>query len=219
MSVIWLRVAEEQVRIQLEAADHFFQHAEFSFARELKKLDTEFKRYSKSYWNKQLDFGSTRGDLLGEEFHAFKDMQQMNRYFGVLLVYSVLERFLYSIFRDAKRLDLIKDQKIAKKPFLDFKGYKQVLKKDLHVDLGANQKTYPELIKLLRIRNAIAHYGGRIQRENANQLKQYGYNRHEQIELDDEYFSASRELVNDTCLLIAKGYEIFLKKHNHIGCS
>jgi len=209
----WLRATEALVRLELDAADRFSRYAESRFDHELEKLKKEQKRHPKSHWNEELDYGFTRGEFLGEEAQEVRGMQQLNRYFGVLLVYSVLERFLYAIFKDAKRLNLIKDKRAATKRFLDFKGYVESLKKELGIDLRRKQKVYAQLTNLLAIRNAIAHFGGWVHSENINFLKQYGYSEHDHIRLTEEYFSETKDLVYDSCLLIANRYETFLRRN------
>lgn len=216
VSLIWLRAAEAVVRLELDTADNFLLYAESHFDHEFEKLKNEQKRHPRSYWEEELDFGSTRGDLLGERAEEVGGMQQLNRYFGVLVTYSILERFLHALFREAKRLNLIKDSGVATKRFLDFKGYVDVLKKDLRIDLRTKQKEYAQLTKLLAMRNAIVHFGGWVHAENANFLKPYGYGKHDRIRLSEGYFSENKDLINDTCLFIAKGYERFLRNQKMI---
>jgi hypothetical protein len=114
-------------------AERFFRFSESQFCLEFEKLEKEAKTRPESYWKHELDFGMTRGDLLTDEYCEIKEMQQLSRYFGVILVYSTLERFLSAIFRSAKELKLVKDPRTAAKKNLDFKGYVQVLGKDIGI--------------------------------------------------------------------------------------
>ncbi|MGH9717036.1 MAG: hypothetical protein ACRD4R_09970 [Candidatus Acidiferrales bacterium] len=173
----------------------------------MRKFQREYNSRHESYWKKETDDGSTRGDFISEKFQEFENLQQLNRYFGVLVVYGVFERFLYAIFREAKRLDLIRDKEIAKRPFLEFKRYLSFLERQLKIDLRKNQSRYAELRKLWALRNAIAHHAGWINSQNIRYLRQYGYCQHERIKLAETYFRERKKLVYQTCALIATQYD------------
>src|SRR5580658_6396050 len=96
-SPVWLHAVASIVRMELDSAERFTRFSESRLRRELGKLRKEEKSHSKKYWREELDFGTTRGDLLGDEFAEFEQLQQLNRHFGVILVYSALERLLISI--------------------------------------------------------------------------------------------------------------------------
>lgn len=205
-SLVWLHAVDGLVRLELDGAERFFRFSELRFLREFEKLKKEEKSHPESYWKKELDFGTTRGDLLSDEFAEVREMQQLNRYFGVILVYSTLERFLLAIFRSAKRLKLVKDPKTVAKPNLDFKGYVQVLAKDMSISLIKRPKPYAALNKLRAIRNAIAHHGGWVHSETVSSLRPYGFAEHQRIELDEDYFFEAEELVKSECLFISNSY-------------
>jgi hypothetical protein len=194
------------LRIELDTAERFFRFSEPRFQRELRKLEKEEKSHSESYWNENLDFGTTRGDLLSEEYSQIREMQRLNRYFGVILVYSALDRFLFAIYRDARRLGLVKDKQLGAKPYLDFKGYVQVLRKDLGIDVIGRCTEYAALNKLRNIRNVIAHDAGWVHSSSVKKLKQYGFKTHQQIELPEGYFSEIRKLVMEVCSFVSESY-------------
>lgn len=208
---VWLHAVDSLVRLELDAAERFFRFSELRFLREAEKLRKEEKVHPDSYWKEDLEFGATRGDFLADEFGEVREMQQLNRYFGVILVYSTLERFLFVIFRSAKRLKLIREPAFEKKRYLDFGRYVQVLK-DIGVDLPRRKKEYAALHKLLNIRNAIAHYGGWVHSGIAPKLKQYKFEEHQRIELDEDYFLEVKELVQDECLFISNSYRKLVRR-------
>jgi hypothetical protein len=205
-SSILLNVLDSQVRIELDTAERFFRLSELRFQHERDKLERQCKKHPKSYWNKYMGHGVTLGDLLDDEFVEVREMQRLNRYFGVILVYSTFERILQRIYKEAKRLGDIKNKRASARPYLDFKGYVKVFKKDLGIDLTARSAEYAALNKLRVIRNVIAHDAGWT-REN---LKQYGFEKHQQIELNEKYFFEVMELARTEGAFIIDSYRNFL---------
>ena len=82
----------------------------------------------------------------------------MNGYFGILTVYSVLERCLLYLFGTARRANLIKDKRYHKS-YLTLDGYKGAFK-TVGIDLTKAPFKWSEVRKLQLFRNAIAHHGG-----------------------------------------------------------
>jgi len=206
-SAKWLHAVEALVRLELNASERFFRFSESQFFHELDKLKKQERSRPESYWRQELDFGATRGDLLSDEYTEIKEMQRLNRYFGVILIYSTLERFLFAIFRAAKESNLIKNPKTAAKRNLDFKSYVQFLKKDIGINLVKRTKEYAALNKLRAIRNAIAHHGGLVHSETLSTLKAYGFAEHQRIELEEDYFYEVKELVRKECEFVFNSYK------------
>jgi hypothetical protein len=209
-TIVWLHALDSLVRIELDTAERFFRFSELRFQREREKLDIEYKKHPKSYWNEDLDLGTTRRDLLSDEYSEIREMQRLNRYFGVILVYSVFERLLHAIYRDAKHLRLVKDKRVAAKPNLDFRGYIQVLKRDLRIDLIARKEHYAEINKLRTIRNLIAHGAGWVHSQPPQILRRHGFKEHQQIELVEEYFFEIRALIKTEASFVVDSYREFL---------
>ena len=93
---VWLHAVDSLVRIELDTAERFFRFSESHFESERQRLKRKEKNHSESYWNEELDCGTTMGDLLAEEYAEIAEMRRLNRYFGVILVYLAH----YSLFRE-----------------------------------------------------------------------------------------------------------------------
>ena len=200
------------VRIELSAAERFYDSVEDHYDRERKKLEKEEKKHPPRYWKEDVGFGQTREDWLIEEAQEIRGFRTFNRQLGVLTAYGTLEWFLYDIFRKAQYFKLLSNPKIAGKKSLDFKSYVQWLDREVGVNLKEPPRRYRELIKLHAIRNAVAHNAGRVTSENERHLKQYGFERHNFIELERDYFSHASELVRKTCERVGRRYSVFLRK-------
>jgi hypothetical protein len=203
-SVLWLYAVESLLGSELDAAAQFCRFSESRFDREIAKLRKAEKSQPKSYWDEALDHGTSRRDLLEDEFAEVRSMQRMNRYFGVILVYSALERFLFLTFRNAKKDGFVKSSDLASKRFLDFRGYVSLFK-NMGIVLST-RTNYAALDKLHKVRTAIMHYGGWVHRDMAAKLKAHNFEEHQRIELEEEYISEIKELVRTECRFIANCY-------------
>jgi hypothetical protein len=210
-SLVWLHAVDSLARIELDGAEQFVRFSESRFRRELEKLRRQEKSHPSRYWREELGFGTTRGDLLGEQFAEMEQLQQLSRYFGVILAYAALERVLGAIIKDAGRLGLVTDGKFARRKNLDFKSCARFLKRDLGTDLTRDQKNYAALNKLREVRNAIAHYGGWVHSDIVDRLKPYGYSESQRIELDQNHFYDCVKLVKNECHFVVNSYREFLQ--------
>jgi hypothetical protein len=199
---IWLSALDSMNRFELDTAEKFLLLSEFNFAREQEKLDREYKKYPKSYWEEDLGPGTKMVDGLADDYTEISDMQRLNRYFGVILIFSALERVLSRIYRDAERLKLIKPSK----RILNFKLCVKALKKDLGIDHTLRVAEYRALNKLLAIRNSVAHDMGRVHARSIKKLRQYKFKEHELIELSEKYFFEIKDFVRTECLFIIESY-------------
>jgi len=155
----------------------------------------------------------TRGELFSAEYAQVETLQSLNRLFAVVLVYGMLDWFLFLLFEDAKRLRLVKSVDIKKNRFLDLKRYARMLKKDLNINLIECQGTYQALNRLRAIRNAVAHHGGWVHSENEKELRQFGFREHGPIELSEGEFRTNKKIVFLTCQTLARQYDEFVREN------
>ncbi|MGH9343470.1 MAG: hypothetical protein ACRD19_06900 [Terriglobia bacterium] len=202
------RMAETRLR----NAEEFYGLAESHFQNYIVDLKKEGDLQPESYWNEADGFGLTRGEGLAGRREEIESLRDLNKYFGVIAVYTQLDHFLFMLFEGAKAHKLILDRKFLTKGYLTFPGYKRFLKETCEIDVEHLPFDYASLERLNAVRNAIAHRGGWIHDEaEKKRLGKYGFPNVFPLELPDDYFEASKKLVVDTCGLIAARFIEWLK--------
>jgi hypothetical protein len=194
-----LRLLEDE----LETVSEFYDCTEFSFRKRIKKLEAQIK--PKSYWTEDVGGGMTRGEIVSDQKMDLESAASLTGYFGVIATYSIFERFLYDLFGYIKRFKMLVPPEFERKRWLDLKGYQRVLKAN-GIDITTPPIKYGELIKLLNLRNAIAHSGGWVTPDNAQKLKGYGYKEGRQVTISEPYFRTSVTLVRGTIQQVAEQF-------------
>lgn len=190
------------MRSRLNEIERFYKDIESHYMRKLAKLDQEYARHPQSYWKEEMDFGMTREDMLADEYQEIKNLQALNREFGVLGVYAAFERLLFRVFSTAKHLGLLQDYE--GKENLQFKDYIKVMRKHLGIDLPVHPGTYRALNELREIRNAVVHHEGRVTRENIHKLRPYGFKGEGPIDISPDYIPHIKAMVYSTGETILK---------------
>ncbi len=204
-----LRASLSLMEIELRTAVEFYEHTASNFQHKLRAIVRDFATLPRSEWERDLGGGMTMGELASDQRHELEALSEMNGYFGTLTAYSVFERCLFYMFRDAKRLKLITDKRYQKS-YLTLDGYKEVFK-IIGIDLDKSPFKWIEIRKLQLLRNAIAHHGGFVTPDYAPRVERYGYKVGETIVIDDDYFRSSVTLVRETYSAMVRQYDGILK--------
>ena len=199
------RVSLSLMEIGLRTATEFYEHTARSLQDKLRTIERDYAALPKSERERDLGDGMTEGELASGQHYELEVLSQINGYFGILAVYSVFERCLLCLFRDAQRLELVKEKRYQK-AYLTLDGYEDFFK-TIGISLNTATFKWDEIRKLQLFRNAIAHHGGLVMTDHATRLKSYGYKVGDTIRIDKSCFHSSVELVRETCSVMIRMYD------------
>lgn len=190
----------------------FYEQTRSHYEKKLKTLEKKHKAQPASYWDEDIGYGTTRGDLVSEEYGALEENLQLNSYFGVLTVFGAFERCFLRVFQDMKSLKLVKDKHQKKRSYLTLGGYKDVLK-DVDIHVAKPPFKWSDIIKFQDLRDAIAHQNGFVTEENIKRLQGYGYKKlGRRIDISDKYFQDAIKLAKESSTLLVKEYSEVIRK-------
>ncbi len=206
-----MRAGLRLVHMDIEIGVEFYEQTRSHYRKKAKKQKEGYDAHPASYWQQDMGYGTTRGELASEEYRELQEMLQLNSYFGVLTIFAALERCFLRVFQDMRSLELVKDNWQKKQAFLKFDQYKDALKR-IDVLIAKPPFRWTEIIKLQELRNAIAHQNGFVTEENIKRLRHYGYKGGQRVDISDKYFSASVNLVKESSTLLVQEYGNALRK-------
>ena len=122
-----MRAGLRMAQMDLEAGVEFYEQTARYFRKKMATRETRLKSHPDSYWEQDVGYGTTRGELAAEGGEELEHMLRLNAYFGILSVYSAFERYVLRTFQDMKHLKLVK-KKYQKKAFLTLDEYKKCFK-------------------------------------------------------------------------------------------
>lgn len=151
----------------------------------------------------------------GDRFLELKHHRNHSGYFGALMVFSALERFLqslYDITLDVAIVPKFRDAilEIGQKR-LTLEHFKDFLKR-FDIEVSGTPYHWVELIKLQRYRNAIVHQGGRVTETNCRLLSAYNHKTGEVLDIRLKYVQQAARLVQEAVKRIGEDYVKALKK-------
>jgi len=200
-----LRIAE----YDLDFADEFHKQTGRYFQKKIEAFKAKADSNPDAYWEQDVG-GITRGELASEELRELESFAEMNNRFGLLAVFAAFERLLQRIHQDMMNQNLI--HRRFKRAYLTFDESKDSLAK-IGIYLTQKPFDWAGLRKLQTLRNAIAHQDGWVTDENFNKLRSYRYKLGQQIEITDNYFDDSMNLVKQSCSQLVKAYSVVLGAH------
>jgi hypothetical protein len=199
-----VRATVSLVRIEIRAALDFYEHTDANFQRAIRSFDADIAKYPASFWDQEPIEGFSPGDLASDQRVELLSLSELTGTFGIIMVYSIFERFLQNMFEYIK-LGNVLSEEMRRARWLDFKGHKDALK-TIGIDITRAPFDYQELLKLNAIRNALTHQGGWVTEENAKKLKPFGFARGNSITISQEYFKSAALLILTTSEDIAEAY-------------
>jgi hypothetical protein len=207
-----VRAGLRLTQFDIDFGVEFYEQTRNHYGKKLKTLEKKRKAHPDSYWEEDVGYGTTRGDLASEEYGELEEMLQLNSYFGVLTVFGALERCFLRIFQDMKSLKLVEGKWQKKQSYLTLVGYKDVLK-SVGVHVARRPFKWSDIIRFQDIRDAIAHLNGFVTDENINRLQGYGYKTlGQRIDVSDKYFRGAVDLVRESSTLLVKEYSEVIRK-------
>jgi hypothetical protein len=206
-----MRAGLRLVHIDVEIGVGFYEQTRSHYRKKVNTLEKKHDAHPSSYWQQDVGYGTTRGDLASEEYGELEEMLQLNSYFGVLTVFGALERCFLRTFQDMKSLKLVKDERQKKRSYLTLDGYKDALKL-IGIHVAQRPFKWSDIIKFQDLRDAIAHQNGFVTEENINRLRGYGYKLGQRVDISDKYFRSAAELAKDSSTLLVKKYSEVIRK-------
>jgi hypothetical protein len=202
-----IRAANSLVQIELLEVREFCREAESFFKHKLKKFDQSVKE--------EPDPRSDENDMyLSDQRLELEGRVELTGYFGVIMVFSTLERFFHRIYEYTMNLavepELVEvvlwSSRTRWLNFGDFRGFL----KQLGVD--GKQFDWAGIKKLHQLRNAIVHQGGMVTDTNLNSLSPYGYKESQRVKAPMIYVQESIRLVEKATKEIGEAYLSALAK-------
>ena len=198
-SLSLVSMSRSVVDFELRQILNFHGHAEARFGEQVENMRQANESRPPAYWAEALG-GYSRGELADDEYVELCDLSRLNNYFGIVITYSVFERFLLDVVGSAKiEIESDPDYKEEK---MDLRKYSEFLER-LGIDLKSDQFEYAQLMEFNRRRNLIMHRGGWIQGCRRGDT----FVSEQQLLVTDAYFYDCVGLVGVTCQLIAQKYE------------
>lgn len=186
----------------------------------------QFCTHTDAYWKERLqEFKNEFKDrrlhdeademFIQDRFLELKHHGNQNAYFGILMVFSALERFLQSIHDTTVDFATLSELKEAllrtQQRRLALESFKSFLKA-LDVDLSKPPDRWHELLRLQHYRNAIAHQGGLVTEVNQKALAAYHHKAGEPLQISLKYVHRSIQLVQRTTDKLGEDYLAALRK-------
>jgi hypothetical protein len=204
-----IRAANGLVRIELLEVREFCREAESFFKLKLKKLDREIKKFEKRVSEEVMDEEDNANDhYLSDQRMELEGRVELTGYFGIIMVFSTLERFLHRIYEHTMHLAVepeLVDVVLwsSRNKWLNFGDFRGFLKQ-----LGVDGKKFdwPGIKKLHQLRNAIVHQGGMVTEANLNSLSPYGYKESQRVKAPMSYVQESIKLVEKSTKEIGDAY-------------
>src|SRR5579864_1196843 len=199
-----VRVSADMDRLELRTLEEYCIHGEIFFAGRIKNFQKEFNKDPKSW---DIDHAvDMRNEL---ETHL-----DYSNYFGLLMAFSSLERFLDRLYSQTKYTatkPALRDAMLERGGWLKVDDYRKFLKA-LGIDLTAARYKWHEIVKLNAFRDAIAHQGGAVTGDNENRLKHYKYKKGDWLNVTIDDVRKSIKLVQETVELLTTDYLKALRK-------
>jgi hypothetical protein len=202
-----IRAAQSLARVELLEVREFCREAESFFKHKLKKFDQSVKE--------EPGPRSDENDMyLSDQRSELEGRVELTGYFGIIMVFSTLERFLHRIYQYTMNLAVepelanvvLWSSRTRWLSFGDFRGFL----KQLGVD--GKQLDWAAIEKLHQLRNAIVHQGGMATDANLNSLRPYGYKESQRVNAPMSYVQESIKLVEKATKEIGEAYLLALAK-------
>jgi hypothetical protein len=179
----------------------FYRHAEARFTEQASSVEKEMEELPPEAW-KSNEFGFSNGDQFQMAYEELVDLHRLNDYFGILMTYAVLERFLLD-FVQAAKLEVHSDYSEQEKMTID--DYADYLLK-FKIDIRKLPFDYSRLRELYHRRNLIMHRGATLP----------GYRKGESffpertLQIQEGYVRESVLLVGQTAQFVEERYSQLL---------
>lgn len=206
-----MRAGLRLVHYDIEFGVEFYEQTRSLYRKKVETLKKKHNAHPSSYWQQDVGYGTTRGDLASEEYGELEEMLRLNSYFGVLTVFAALERCFLRTFQDMKNLNLVTNERQQRMSYLTLDKYKDTLK-SIGIYVAKSPFKWGDIIQLQDFRDAIAHQNGFVTEENIDRLRGYGCELGQRVDISDKYFRTAVELAKDSCTKLVKQYSDVIRK-------
>jgi hypothetical protein len=197
-----VRAAQAMVRIELRELREFCRDANAFFKRKIDKFEREVSgETSPRTEDDDMYLSDYRMELEGR--------LELTGYFGIVMVFATLERFLHRIYEGTMNLavepeleDVVSWLSNKWVPVGEFRTF---LKK-LGVDVSGKQFDWNEINKVIHLRNAIVHQGGMVTDANVKFLSPLGYKELQRVKVSMSDVEKNIKLVERTVKEIGQAY-------------
>lgn len=201
------------MRINIARLKNFYDEGERHFNSRFKDLAQEVDHLTPEQWDDFQDFYIQERDEM-------EDLRELKRNFSIVGLFTVLERFLRRTLRHLREAGAPVEGHIRK---MSLEDMKDAFKK---IDLPITEPNHDwqAIMGMKLVRNCITHYDGHPHKEMAKKLKtnykipvvaeRWKPTNGEEsepvswrIQLADEYFGKSADLVERVCRLAARSHD------------
>jgi hypothetical protein len=206
-----IRAAQSMVEIELNDIQEFFRESEHFFESRVKKFKADI-----SHERSKLPYREDEEMSLADRRMELEGHLDLNRSFGLVMVFSSLERFFSRIYMCTMELAARPElQEIvawaSRRKFLVFADVRSFIKA-IDVNVSDKRFRWGDVEKLQHLRNAIVHQGGLVTAENLNNLRPYGYKEGQTVVIASAYVEESIELVQEVSQEIAHASVAFFER-------
>jgi enamine deaminase RidA (YjgF/YER057c/UK114 family) len=194
----------ELVRIDMMTLEEYCKHGDSFFAGRLKKFYQDYEKEPQT-WNEDHAV-DTRIEL--------QTHQEYNAYFGLMMAYSSFERYLQRLYVYTGHIATVpelRDVIFQPSTRMTLEEFGRFLR-GIGIKISDPPYEWNKIIKLHAFRNAIAHQGGEVTRENENKLKPHGYKLGDDIKATIDDVLENIRLVRETAEMLTKDYVKILRE-------
>ena len=204
------------VRDNIDRLRNFYDEGERHSTFRFNDLEKEVDHVPPEQWDDFQDFYT-------QELEEIVELGELKRHFSIVGLFTVLERFLRRTLRHLRKAGAPVEGCIRK---MSLEDMRDAFRK-IDVPITEPNHDWHALMGMKLVRNCITHYDGHPYKEMAKQLKEAckipvieeGWKQANggksepdswRIQLADEYFGKSADLVERVCKLAARGHYKYL---------
>jgi enamine deaminase RidA (YjgF/YER057c/UK114 family) len=194
----------ELVRIDMMTLEEYCKHGERFFAGRLKQFYQDYEQEPET-WNE---------DHAVDIRNELQTHQEYNAYFGLMMAYSSFEQYLQHLYKYTGHIGTVPElrdvifQPPTRMALDEFARFLRAI----GIKISESPYEWNKIIKLHAFRNAIAHQGAEVTRENENRLKPFGYKLGDHIKANIDDVIENIRLVRETTGLLTKDYVKILRE-------
>jgi hypothetical protein len=208
-----IRAAQSMVRIELLELGEFCREADSFFRRRIKKFKQSVPE-DPSPRNDEDDM------FFSDHLSELEGRVELTAYFGVVMVFATLERFLHRIYNGTMTL-AVEPQLQDVVSWLSSKwiavGDFPTFLKRMGVDVTGKQFDWEGIKKLSHLRNAIVHQGGMVTDANLKFLSHLRYKELQRVKISIRDVEKNIKLVEKTTKEVGEAYLSALRRKKLIS--
>jgi len=188
----------ELVRLDMMTLEEYCKHGDSFFTGRLQRFYQEYKAEPET-WDE---------DHAVDMRNELQTHREYNAYFGLMMAYSSFEQYLqrlYTYTGHVATIPALRDVIFQPPTRMVLEEFGRFLRA-VGIKISDPPYEWNKIIKLHALRNAIAHQGGEVTRENENRLKPFGYKLGDDIKATIDDVLENIRLVRETAEMLTKDY-------------